>query len=43
MFIRTHPMVKVAMAEEGEVRTEENRPRVENNIDEQEEQKVKER
>ena len=31
------------MAEEGEVRNEENRPRVEENIDEQEEQQVTER
>ena len=36
-------MVKVARAEEGEVRNEENRPRVNKNIDEQEEQQVTER
>ena len=41
--MRTHPMVKVARAEEGEVRNEENRPRVKTNIDEQEEQQVTER
>jgi hypothetical protein len=33
LFIRTHPMVKVAMAEE-EARNKENMPRVEKNIDE---------
>ena len=36
-------MVKVARAEEGEVRNEENRPRVKKSIDEQEEQQVTER
>ena len=43
LFMRTHPMVKVARAEEGEVRNEENRPRVKKSIDEQEEQQVTER
>ena len=41
--MRTHPMVKVARAEEVEVRNEENRPRVKKSIDEQEEQQVTER
>ena len=43
LLIRTHPTVKIAMAEEGEVLNEENRPRLEKNIDEQEEQQVTER